>query len=225
MHPTINRDPSMLHNTYCVQLCSSALRLDLDGVVRLRHWLLFPNAKCHLAVNCHGSCFLRYGLDYAFGSPIHMVSVRRAWFVWYTISSEPQPEGLVVLFSTAMIAWKSIDFKFPGISLGLNWLVGSDACFLLDIWEDTEGDVLCVIVDELDELAMARGRRYGEWYTHIQLYKLKWLCCALGLDCNGLMQVLRMDTGGVHGVVICIHITNTLLGNKIMLGLTVIPLS
>jgi len=78
-----------------------------------------PKNKWRLGVNHHRSCILGDGLDYAFGNPILMVSVRRTWFVCCTTSCEHLSEGLVVVFSASNVAPKLFHFVSHGVNSGL----------------------------------------------------------------------------------------------------------
>jgi hypothetical protein len=78
-----------------------------------------PKDKWCLGVNHHGSCFLTDGLDHALGNVIHMVSVRRTWFIRCARSSEYQSEGLIVIFSAAIGASKLFPIVFHGANSGL----------------------------------------------------------------------------------------------------------
>jgi len=78
-----------------------------------------PKVKRRPGVNHYGSCFLGDGLDHVFSNAILMVSVGRTWFVCCATSSEHQSEGLVVIFSAAIVAPKSFHFISHGVNSGL----------------------------------------------------------------------------------------------------------
>jgi len=78
-----------------------------------------PKDKWRLGVNHHGSCFLGDGLDHAFGNAILMVSIGRTWFVCSATRSEHLSEGLIVIFSVAIIIPNSFHFVSDGVHSGL----------------------------------------------------------------------------------------------------------
>jgi hypothetical protein len=75
--------------------------------------------KWCLRVNHHGSCFLGDGVDHGFGNGILRDSIERAWFVCCVTSSEHLSEGLIVIFSMAIVAPKSFHFVSHGVYSGL----------------------------------------------------------------------------------------------------------
>ena len=72
-----------------------------------------------LGVNYHRSYFLVDGLNHAFGNSGPIGSVGRAWFVCCNVRGEHQAEGLVVVFSVAIVAPKSFYFVSHGVNSGL----------------------------------------------------------------------------------------------------------
>jgi len=64
------------------------------------------------------------------------------------MSGEHLLEGLDLIFAMAIITLKSFFFLSHGVDSGLERLVGGVACVWLHIWQDPNGGVLGVVIDE-----------------------------------------------------------------------------
>ena len=75
-----------------------------------------PNNLQCLGVNHHRACFLVGGLDHSFGNPILMVRVGGTWFLCCAMSSKQQLDGLVVIFTVAIITPQLFHFLSNGVN-------------------------------------------------------------------------------------------------------------
>lgn len=82
-----------------------------------------------LGVNHHSSSLLGDGTDYSLSDTILLVRARQAWFICCAAGSEHQAEGLVIVFSSAIIASESCDLTAQGNYSGLKRHVCGGASF------------------------------------------------------------------------------------------------